>query len=268
MSPKGTRGAAAAPAAARLEEYYTALLEHFGPQHWWPARTRFEVIAGAILTQSTAWSNVEKALAGLRRRGWLTAAGLHAAPRAELERAIRSSGYWRQKAARLAALAQFLHARYGGSLARMFRQEPVRLRAELLEISGIGPETADSILLYAGGMPFFVIDAYTRRILERHRLLDYAAAPARPPAYENLRAGFEAEFGPRAAVYNEFHALIVAAGKRYCGKSVARCEACPLRRLLPASGADRRSHAAIISQSGPVSRGRARRTQRGRARRA
>ena len=232
-------------ASARLEDYYAALLEHFGPQRWWPARSRFEVIAGAILTQNTAWTNVEKALGELRRRGWLTPAGMRAAPRAELEQAIRSSGYWRQKAARLAAFLEYLDRRHGGSLRRMFRQEPRRLREELLALHGIGPETADSILLYAGGLPFFVIDAYTRRIAARHRLPGYDGAERqRPPAYEALQAAFEAALGPRAEVYNEFHALIVATGKHYCGKAVARCAACPLAALLPVSDTSLQLHAA------------------------
>ncbi len=235
-----------APHVSSLEAYYAALREHFGPQHWWPARTRFEVIVGAILAQNTAWTNVEKALEGLRRRRWLTPAGMRQAPPAGLGLAIRSSGYWRQKAAKLVTFLDYLDAQYGGSLTRMFRQPPQRLRQELLSLSGIGPETADSILLYAGGQPFFIIDAYTRRILERHRLLAYAQPESgrRPPGYEQLRAAVEAELGPRAGVYNEFHALIVATGKRYCAKAEARCHACPLRPLLPAAAPGRLHHAA------------------------
>lgn len=150
--------------------YYDALLAAHGPQSWWPGRSRFEVIVGAILTQNTSWSNVEPALRNLRGKKLLSPAAIQAVPVARLQNLIRSSGYFRQKALKLKAFTQFLYADYGGSLTRMFRTPTAQLRDKLLEVHGIGPETADSILLYAGEHAVFVVDAYTRRLLERHRL--------------------------------------------------------------------------------------------------
>ena len=147
---------------------YRKLSRAWGRQHWWPAETPFEVIVGAILTQNTSWTNVERALASLRAARRLSVAGIREAPLPKLEELIRSSGYFRQKARRLKNFVAFLDARYGGSLERMFATPTKQLRAELLELNGIGPETADSILLYAGNHAIFVVDAYTRRILERH----------------------------------------------------------------------------------------------------
>ncbi len=156
---------------AQIRAFYRALLAAWGPQHWWPARTPFEVIVGAFLTQNTAWTNVELALANLRAENLLSIEGIRHVPVPELERLIRPSGYFRQKAQRLKALVAFLDSRYAGSLDNLFAQPTNRLREELLALNGIGPETADSILLYAGNHPVFVVDAYTRRILERHEIL-------------------------------------------------------------------------------------------------
>ena len=194
----------------------------FGPQHWWPARTRFEVVVGAILTQNTAWSNVEHALAALRSLRLLTPARLAGLPLRRLAELIRPSGYFRVKALRLRAFLRYLRRRYHGSLNLMSRAPLDPLRGELLAVPGIGPETADSILLYALGRPVFVVDAYTRRVLSRHRLLPHEAD------YEEARAFFERHLPSDPRLFNEYHALLVAVGKQYC-RSHPYCEECPLR---------------------------------------
>jgi len=221
-----------APAAAvtwqnSLQTYYDTLYAAYGPQHWWPGRSRFEVIVGAILTQNTAWTNVEPAIANLRRENLLTPAAIEAVSFVRLARLIRSSGYFRQKAKKLKAFARFLRREYAGSLTQMFKAPSTELRDKLLDVHGIGPETADSILLYAGGHPVFVVDAYTRRILERHRLA------AENQTYDDIRALFESNLPKDAALYNEFHALIVQTGKNYCRPRNPRCVECPLGPLLP-----------------------------------
>src|SRR5436190_12618220 len=164
---------------------YSSLSRAWGPQHWWPARTRFEVIVGAYLTQNTNWTNVETALNKLRSARVLRIAGIRKIPIRRLEKLVRSSGYFRQKARRLKLFVAFLDRTYGGSLKKMFAQPPAKLREELLALEGVGPETADSILLYAGQHPVFVVDAYTRRISERHGLMQASAN------YEEFRALFE-----------------------------------------------------------------------------
>src|SRR5208282_5938994 len=168
-----------------IRAYYHTLFSAWGRQHWWPAQSRFEVIVGAYLTQNTAWTNVEKALVKLRKARRLTLSGIRRTPQSELEQLIRSAGYFRQKAQRLKTFVRFLDERYGGSLARMFARPTAELREELLALHGVGPETADSILLYAGNHPVFVVDAYTRRILERHQMISSAAA------YDEIRQLFE-----------------------------------------------------------------------------
>ena len=156
--------------AKAVRRYYQALHQAWGPQHWWPAETQFEVIVGAYLTQNTAWTNVERALADLRKAGILSVNGIRRARLRRLERLIRPSGYFRQKAKRLKTFVAFLDKEYGGSLDQMFSQPTEKLREKLLGLNGVGPETADSILLYAGNHPVFVVDAYTRRILARHEI--------------------------------------------------------------------------------------------------
>jgi endonuclease-3 related protein len=228
----------AAPAGrastASLQEYYNTLFRALGPQNWWPARTPFEVIVGAILTQNTAWTNVQKAMANLRRERLLTPAALERVPQTKLARLIRSSGYFRQKAKKLKAFVRFLRSEYAGSLARMFRAPTAELREKLLAVHGIGPETADSILLYAARHPVFVVDAYTKRILTRHGL-----APPKA-GYEELRALFEKTLPRDVQLYNEFHGLIVMTGKHWCRTKNPLCHACPLQRLLPAEMLARR----------------------------
>jgi len=213
--------------ARELQGYYMALSAALGPMHWWPAKTPFEMIVGAILTQSTAWSNVERAIENLRRERLLTFGALERVPMARLQRLVRPSGYFRQKARKLKAFVEFLRHQYGGSLARMFRTPTAELREQLLSVQGIGRETADSILLYAGKQAVFVVDAYTHRILERHALV------LGKPDYEIAREFFESRLPRDAALYNEFHALIVNAGKNWCRKSAPRCEQCPLAGFLP-----------------------------------
>ena len=235
-----------------LRAFYHALLRAWGPQNWWPAESRFEVIVGAFLTQNTAWGNVEQALARLRRDRRLSLAGIRCVPLSRLQRLVRPAGYFRQKARRLKLFVAWLDANYDGSLARMFARPTAELRTELLALNGIGPETADSILLYAGGHSVFVVDAYTRRILDRHRIL-----PANAP-YDDVRQSFEralrraseprrvgqsprhpvsrmssAKTSPQVQRYNQMHALLVGVGHQYCSKAEARCERCPLAPFLP-----------------------------------
>ena len=215
--------------SGELMRYYNAMSGVLGPMRWWPARTPFEVIVGAILTQSTAWGNVELAIANLSDARLLTPAAMRRVRVSRLATLIRPTGYFRQKAKKLKAFVQFLHAAYGGSLRRMFLTPTVELREKLLSVHGIGPETADSILLYAGNHPVFVVDAYTHRIFGRHGITDGK------PDYEKVRALIEGSIPARTELFNEFHALIVNTGKNWCRKSVPRCEECPLGPLLPAN---------------------------------
>ena len=246
-----------------IRRYYRALYAAWGAQHWWPAETRFEMIVGAYLTQNTAWTNVERALANLRAAEVLSVEGIRAIRLSRLERLVRPSGYFRQKARRLKTFVAFLDKSYSGSLDRLFSQPTDKLRSELLALNGIGPETADSILLYAGNHPVFVVDAYTRRILERHqilpekskyedirRLFERALAPLQVEVEEEklldspVASGFrgaahtpsamsKAKRTALAQVYNEMHGLMVGVGKHYCGKSQPHCDGCPLQRFLP-----------------------------------
>jgi endonuclease III related protein len=242
--------------ADSIAAIYVTLASAWGRQHWWPAQSRFEVIVGAYLTQNTSWANVETALSTLRKAGVLNLTGIRNLPLRRLESLIRSSGYFRQKARRLKTFVKFLDQRYRGSLTRMFAEPTHKLRDQLLALNGVGPETADSILLYAGQHPIFVVDAYTRRIAARHGIL-----PEKAP-YENLRSRFErsltqiscfpvgdarnaggashkpspmslAKRSRQAQLFNEMHGLIVGVGKNYCMKSAPKCDACPLKPLLP-----------------------------------
>ena len=208
-----------------LLEIYRRLRAQFGPRRWWPAKTPFEVMVGAILTQNTAWSNVAKAVANLKAEGPLTPKRLTAIPPARMRRLIRPSGYFNQKEKKLRAyLRFFLAPPYRGSAARMRREDPAKLREALLSVWGIGPETADSILLYALEMPVFVVDAYTRRVFAR---LGLTAAEA---GYEELQDWFVGRLPKRVALYNDFHAQVVALGNRYC-RSRPDCAPCPLAGL-------------------------------------
>jgi len=210
-----------------LLRYYQAMEGRLWPMKWWPARTPFEVIVGAILTQNTAWGNVKRAIANLRRARLLSFGALERVSQAKLARLVRSSGYFRQKAKKLKAFVKFLRKESGGSLARVFRVPTVELRQKLLAVHGIGPETADSILLYAGGHAVFVVDAYTKRILERHGLVSEKAS------YEEVRELFERNLPRNAGLWNEYHALLVNVGKNWCRKREPKCEECPLGAYLP-----------------------------------
>jgi endonuclease-3 related protein len=187
---------------------YRRLMEAYGPQGWWPAETPFEVMAGAVLTQNTAWRNVEQALAALKARDLLDPARLCALPHAELAALVRPAGYFNIKARRLVNLCRWLEE--GGGIRRLRRRSTASLRASLLAINGIGPETADDILLYAFNRPVFVIDAYTRRVLRRLGWIE-GGEP-----YETLRLAFENALDPDAALFNEYHALIVRHAKAKC----------------------------------------------------
>lgn len=209
-----------------LDEYFNSLFTALGPQHWWPGKTPFEVIVGAILTQNTSWTNVERAISNLREADLLSPEGIQKANLRRLERLVRSSGYFRQKARKLKAFCSFLETEYGGSLERMFATATNVLREKLLGVFGIGPETADSILLYAGGHGTFVVDAYTKRMLQRH------GWAGENPKYSDVQWIFERQFPGNAKLFNEFHALIVQAGKRWCLKTNPKCGECPLGRYL------------------------------------
>lgn len=208
-----------------IRAVYRKLFDRFGPQHWWPGETPFEVAVGAILTQNTAWTNAHRAVLELKGRGLLHPGRLARLPQRRLARLIRSSGYFNQKAGRLRAFAQFVSRRYGGSMARMRLAPAQRLREELLAIHGIGPETADSILLYALKKPSFVVDAYTRRILARHSMIGWDAS------YDQIQGLFQRALPRDQRLFNEYHALLVAVGKGLCKRSRPRCPECPLRRV-------------------------------------
>ncbi|MCX7841067.1 MAG: endonuclease III domain-containing protein [Anaerolineae bacterium] len=219
--------------ATRLLDVYQRLYAHFGPQHWWPHSSggAFEIIVGAILTQNTAWTNVERALDNLRRARVLSPRALHRTPTTRLARLIRPSGYFNLKAKKLKAFTKFLFTAHRGSLKHLFASDVTRLRAELLGVYGIGPETADSIILYAAHQPIFVVDAYTRRIMAR---LGLARADA---SYDELQSLFMHHLPHDEKMFNEYHALFVALGKNICRKRAPRCDECPLREVcLTCSG--------------------------------
>jgi endonuclease III related protein len=215
-----------ADAQPPLDEYFNSLFTALGPQHWWPGKTQFEVIIGAILTQNTSWKNVELALGNLRAAGVFTPTAVERVHVRHLQSLIRSSGYFRQKARALKAFVQFLRVKYRGSLKRMFATPTIELREKLLRVWGIGPETADAILLYAGKQPVFVVDAYTKRIMARHGWIGDKAK------YEEVRWMFERQFPGEVERFKEFHGLIVTVGKNWCRKQAALCEKCPLGRYL------------------------------------
>ena len=227
-SPRAvTEVGAGSTAGPTLMRYFAAMSQALGPMHWWPAKTPFEVIVGAILTQNTSWANVERAIANLRSAQMLTPSAISVARMAKLAILVRPSGYFRQKAKKLKAFVRFLQREYSGSLKRMFDTPTGTLREKLLSVHGIGPETADSILLYAGNQPVFVVDAYTHRIFGRHAITDGE------PKYETVRALVEAALPHDSQLFNEFHALIVNTGKNWCRKNEPRCAECPLGSLLP-----------------------------------
>jgi len=217
----------------QLRQMYAALLDAYGTRKWWPAETAFEVVIGAFLTQATAWRSVERSIANLREAGMLTVEAIRGISEETLRELIRPSGFVQRKAASIKEFVQFLDERYGGSLEQMAEEPTAELRTQLLALRGVGPETADAILLYALEHPVFVVDEYLRRVVTRHELLP---ANARYADLQALGDGAIASPTPEetARHANELHALIVEVGKRHCG-TTPRCEGCPLQPFLPGS---------------------------------
>jgi endonuclease-3 related protein len=209
----------------RLSKIYMKLFEFFGPQNWWPGDTPFEVAVGAVLTQNTNWKNASLAIANLKKARALSARAINNMDNEELAALIRPAGYFNLKAKRLKSFVAFLTNSYGGSMKSMARADMDMIRPELLSVYGIGPETADSIMLYALEMPVFVVDAYTKRIFSRHGIMDEAAG------YETFRALFEDNLPQDVQTFNEYHALIVALGKDYCRPKNPKCSICPLESI-------------------------------------
>lgn len=228
----------------QLMAIYRALFKAYGPQDWWPGDSPFEVMVGAILTQNAAWGNVEKAITNLKSGGPLTVTRVRGLSRRRLAALIRPSGYYNIKAKRLSHLMAFLTGRYGGRLARMFRDDPGELRRGLLSVNGIGPETADAIMLYAAGHPVFVVDAYTRRIFSRHEMVCEA------DSYPVVQQLFMDSLPRDAGLFNEYHALLVRLGKTHCAKTAPRCSGCPLEPFLPRTikGCQPRSRTQILKR--------------------
>lgn len=212
--------------SAAINGMYHAMLDALGPSRWWPGDTPFEIAVGAILTQNTNWGNVEKAIAALKARDLLTAPAMYALDTAELAELIRPAGYYNVKAVRLRNFLDFLKDEAEFEIGSLKVHALDELRARLLAISGIGPETADSILLYALDMPTFVVDAYTHRMMRRHGLVHDDVD------YHELQALFVDALPEDVALYNEYHALIVRTGKEWCRKKAGLCEACPLQPFL------------------------------------
>lgn len=209
-----------------LLKIFQKLFSFYGPQYWWPGSSPFEIAVGAILTQNTNWGNVEKAIKNLKATKALTPKGLNEMSVSELASLIRPAGYFNIKAKRLKAFIEFLVNDYNGSMKRMGKEDTESLRKKLLSINGIGLETADSILLYALDKPVFVIDAYTRRVLSRHGIMDYTAP------YEEYQRLFHLELDEDVPLFNEFHALFVRVGKDFC-RPKPKCEGCPLNQSVP-----------------------------------
>ncbi|MDA8431936.1 MAG: endonuclease III domain-containing protein [Nitrospiraceae bacterium] len=205
----------------KLSEIYKKLYKAFGPRDWWPGDTPFEVAVGAILTQNTNWGNVEKAIANLKHHGKLSASAIYNLPADGLASLIRPAGYFNIKAKRLKHFVDLLVREYGGSMAKMKKAGPEVIREKLLSVNGIGPETADSIILYALEKPVFVIDAYTKRVLSRHNILDHDLS------YEAFQALFHENLERDVQMFNEYHALIVTVAKKHC-RTKPLCEGCPL----------------------------------------
>ena len=207
----------------KFKEIYTLLSQHFGPQGWWPGDSPLEMMVGAVLTQNTNWENVRKAIANLKESGSLSFAALSTLPVEELAQLLKPSGYFNIKAQRLKNLLQMISERYNGKLELLLDADLTTGREALLSVKGIGPETADSILLYAANHPIFVIDTYTHRIFSRHHLVPEESD------YDSLQEAFHDKLPAQPVLYNEYHALIVALGKDYCRKNNPRCAQCPLQ---------------------------------------
>jgi endonuclease III related protein len=209
----------------KLAIIYQRLHSLFGNQHWWPADTDFEVMVGAILTQNTNWLNVEKAIVNLKKHKLLEPRSLYKLKTKRLALLIRTAGYYNIKAQRLKNFLEFFILRYGASIKKMSKADTGHLRRELLAVNGIGPETADSILLYALNKPVFVVDAYTKRILSRHRLIDEA------DTYDSVQNLFMQNLKTGVQLFNEYHALLVKLGKDFCLKNKPKCDICPLKAI-------------------------------------
>jgi len=209
----------------KIAEIYKTLYSVFGPQHWWPGETPFEIAVGAILTQNTNWGNVEKAINNLKSHKVFSAHALHEMQNKQLASLIRPAGYFNVKAKRLKDFLNFLINHHRGSMRKMKAENAQFLRERLLNVNGIGPETADSILLYALGKPVFVIDAYTKRVLVRHKIVSEKAT------YHEMQALFHENLPKDTKLFNEYHALFVKLGKNYC-KTEPRCERCPLKPVF------------------------------------
>jgi len=210
------------PQSAILKKIYRKLYQFYGPRNWWPGETSFEVMVGAILTQNTSWGNVEKAIQRLKGEGVLNPEGIHYLKKSQLASLIKSSGYYRIKANRLKAFVDFLYDEYGGEIEKMREETIGKLREKLLEVKGIGPETADSILLYSLRKAIFVVDAYTKRILSRHGLISEKAS------YEEVQNLFMDHLPHDEKLFNEYHALFVHLGKTVC-KKMPKCDSCPMK---------------------------------------
>jgi endonuclease-3 related protein len=210
-----------------IQEIYTLLFSFFGPQEWWPGDTPFEVMVGAVLTQNTSWTNVEKALAPMKENGLLSFAALESMPHAVLAEKIRPCGYYNLKATRLQNLFSLIRTDYNGDLDYFLNEETNALRQALLSVKGIGPETADSILLYAANKPVFVVDAYTHRVLARHGIIAEDEGD-----YHQIQGIFLDSLPLDIRLFNEYHALLVQTGKNFCKKSTPKCPKCPLAPLL------------------------------------
>lgn len=210
----------------RAQEIYHRLFDRFGPQHWWPGQSGMEIVIGAVLVQNTNWRNVERAIDNLREHDLLDARRLVEVDADELESLLQPAGYFRVKAKRLLNLMRLLVDRYDGSLDAMFETPLGQLRDELLAVNGIGPETADSILLYAGNLPSFVVDAYTHRIFARHGWIGFDAG------YYDIKDLLESQLPDDPQLFNEFHALLVRLGKDFCKKTKPLCAGCPLEPWL------------------------------------
>jgi endonuclease-3 related protein len=209
----------------KLREIYSRLYRAFGPQHWWPGDTPFEISVGAILTQNTNWGNVEKAIRNLRKNKALSANSIHKMRIRELSGLIRPAGYFNVKAKRLRSFVDFVVGNYDGSLNKMGKEDMYSMREKLLEVNGVGPETADSILLYALEKPIFVIDAYTKRVLSRHGIMDH------DKSYAEFQELFHSRLESDAKMFNEYHALFVRMGKTFCKRKNPLCDECPLKGI-------------------------------------
>ena len=207
-----------------LEHIYRLLSGRFGKMHWWPADSPFEVVVGAILTQNTAWKNVEKAIANLKRADMLSALTLYRQPVSVIAELIRPSGFYNQKAKRLKTMVKHIVGNYQGTMDNLCHRETAELRNELLSLSGIGKETADSILLYACNKPLFVVDSYTHRVFSRHGMIE------KETGYDELQALFMDNLDHKTTLFNEYHALIVELAKNFC-RTKPLCDTCPLSEL-------------------------------------